>query len=272
MKRYFALLAILLVVLLISPVSSSAQPTDKVRFLQTVEVGKHVTHHLPRPTDLGDFASLEEWIKANYTIYLLADTLKHSTRGGQDAISFFTMSEDGRADHNVLVDTGDEFTLQTTSTIKPPQESVATADAGDMPENETSIKASLMATAAVSSSCATGSTWNSSLTPPGYQRNACNCVLYVRCLVPSFPSPATYLTEKLQHNNVSYPSMGWVAIMNYDYPYGHVGVIDGMWWAWQGYISNLNLSLNEANYYPCQVMTNRTGTPGTLHIVGYFRP
>jgi hypothetical protein len=44
------------------------QPTDRVRFLQTVAAGKHVTHHLPRPTDLGDFASLEEWIKANYTI------------------------------------------------------------------------------------------------------------------------------------------------------------------------------------------------------------
>jgi hypothetical protein len=125
------------------------------------------------------------------------------------------------------------------------------------------------------SSCATGSTWNSTLNPPGWEPNAWNCTSYVRCLIPSYPRPAYWYTEKLKTINWPYPGsplVGAVAIMNVGTPWGHVGVINGMWWVWQGYTANLYLSLNEANYTYHTVTYIRSGTVPQLRIVGYYRP
>lgn len=261
MKRHFALLAILLVVLFSFPVSSSAQPTDQVRFLQTVEAGKHVTHHLPRPSDLGDFASLEDWIKANYSTYLVPDSLKHNIQDGRDTISFFTVRDDGIFDHHTLFDTGEEFTLQTTSDLKVPGEDEANT-IGFTPKIQTS-KALPMAANVASSSCS---------------NYACLCAAYARCMVPSPRWPAgslSYYTEKLKAINWPYPGsplIGAVAVMQITMPFGHMGVINNMWWNWHGYTADLIVQLNEANYVSCTITTYRSGKIGDLHIVGYFRP
>ena len=252
MKRCFAPLAMVLAVLILLPTFAAAQVNFKA-----IAASKHFTRHAPRPTDLSDFASLDEWIKANYNTTLLAETIEHSFQDGREVISFFTTSENGLTDHHKLVDTGEGFTVETTSAIEPPGDAVESLAASlTLPQAETS-KFSPMAAVASTSSCS---------------QYACNCVNYARCTVPKYPTPAYWYTEKLKTINTYTPSVGAVAIMNYDQPYGHVGVINGQWWVWQGWVANMYLSLNEANFVSCKVTTSRSGTIPQLHIVGYYRP
>jgi hypothetical protein len=260
-------LAILLAVFFVFPVSSSAQPIDPVRNsaikadMKSAESGKHFTHSLPRPSDFGDFASLEDWIKANYTIYLVPDSITHGVQDGHDTTSFFTVGDDGIYDHHIFSDTGEGFVLQTTANLKVPGEG-ETNTLGFARESQNGKAIPMVATAA-SSSCG---------------QYACLCAAYARCIVPSLPSTSlSYYTEKLKAINWPYPgspSIGAVAVMQITMPFGHMGVINNMWWSWHGYTADLIVQLNEANYAPpgCRITYNRSGKPGDLHIVGYFRP
>jgi hypothetical protein len=108
--------------------------------------------------------------------------------------------------------------------------------------------------------------------PRGHTANKCNCVYSVRCLVPSYPSPATYYSQKVKSINASWPAVGSVAIIRINPPYGHVAEINNMWWNWTDYIANLNVPLSEANYRARQGTTTRRGTPANLQIVGYYLP
>lgn len=264
-SRSITTLAILAALLLASMGSAKAQ-VDGRGLSRTVEgriepdqmalaSGKHVTHHLRRPTDLGDFTSLEEWVKANYTTYLIPNSMTHAVQNGRDAISFITVGEDGIYDHHILYDADGEFVLQTTSDLKIPG---AGEDGPELDSGNRSSKTKSMVAAATSATSTCG----------GY---ACNCTLYARCLV-GFPSPATYYTEKVKAINWPYPNYPWygyVAVMNISPPYGHLGVVNGI-----GADPNWHtiVSLNEANYRACQITYTRNGTPASMRIVGYYRP
>ena len=254
-------LAMLLAVFSILGGSSVASAADESAKHQinpdvaaAISAGKHYTHNLPRPTDFSDFKSIDEWISANYLDTLIPDTLTHNIQDGQDAVSFFTRGDDGSYDHHILIDTGDGFTLKTTADLKVP-----------IPADD--ISKGLSAHAISGDQCAISSTLG---TP-----NKCDCVFYVRCRIPSYPRPAMYWTEKLKTINWPYPGspiIGAVAIMAYSLPFGHVGIINNMYWVWSGWSANLYLTLDEANFTPCTVTYNRSGTIPQLRIYGYYLP
>lgn len=98
----------------------------------------------------------------------------------------------------------------------------------------------------------------------------CNCVLFVRQLVPSFPSPATSIDQKKSHINSTIAAPGTVAIMtssNYDENLkvytGHVGFVES--------VDNDQITIIDSNFGSRQIR-RRTGTEDELNIVGYFDP
>lgn len=220
-------------------------------------ITKHKVLHLPRPTDYNDFASMEDWIGANYGPYLVLGSFEHGFENGAAVTSFITSSDDGVYDHHTLSEGSDGgFLLRTTADLNYPAEqgdilTTAAALAHDGFDNNASASRT-------ADSCSS--------------KYACNCTLYARCLVPSLPSPATYYTEKVKAINWPYPNLPWygyVAVMNISPPYGHLGIVNAL-----GRDANWNVivSLNEANYRACQVTYTRNGTPANLRIAGYYRP
>lgn len=226
-----------------------------------LEAGKHQTHRLSRPTDYIDYKSMEEWVKANYTTYLVIDSLKREIQDGRETVSFMTLADDGVYDHHSLSEASDgAFVLQTTADLPPPTEleknGIVTRD----------IQASKKWGGVVAATAIAAS-------GPSCSGYACNCTLYARCLVPSLPTPMTYYSEKIKHINSQSPSIGAVTIMNISPPFGHVGVVNGLWFNWHpNYTADTFIQLNEANYRACQVTINRSGTPSSMHVVGYYRP
>jgi hypothetical protein len=91
----------------------------------------------------------------------------------------------------------------------------------------------------------------------------CNCVLYAKSKVPSLPGGLWTLADKMKIVNSYIPLVGEVAIMNYAYPWGHVGIVVA--------VNGDKITIEEANFKRCEI-TRRTGTREELRILGYFRP
>lgn len=92
----------------------------------------------------------------------------------------------------------------------------------------------------------------------------CNCVLYARESVRSLPYNLHSTTDKHRIINSMFPRPGTVAIFSFN----HVAVVTGTQVDSDG---SIIVSINEANYKPCQIGTRR-GKLSDLQIVGFFDP
>ena len=91
----------------------------------------------------------------------------------------------------------------------------------------------------------------------------CNCVLWVRnCRASWLPTGMTYIWEKKSKMSTTNPSSGRVAVHDIYYPYGHVSYVKK--------VDGSKITIEEANYSSCKV-TNRTGKPSDMSIVGYIK-
>lgn len=93
---------------------------------------------------------------------------------------------------------------------------------------------------------------------------ACNCVLYARTLVPSLPRGLFTLQDKKNIINSYNPSQGSVAIIDSGQQWGHVAVVTSV-------NNDGTVTIQESNWGRCRI-GSRTGTPGDLRILGYYKP
>lgn len=198
----------------------------------------------------GSFSDLETWIAENYTEHLDIETVDQFTAGDFSGIAFRTLS-DGVADSYLAIDNGDEILLLSTSRL-------STTDP-DLTEDEALARQRRLGLEIATKATDTCDT----------PTNRCNCVFYARCRVPKLPYGMTTYSEKVSKINSSIPTVGSVAIMNIYPPYGHVAVVTAVNRNAAGNITTI--SVREANYQACKV-SNRTATPASMKVVGYFRP
>lgn len=205
----------------------------------------YAAHTFPRSED---FTTLEDWALNNYAEYLVDGSITSLATGEYPAISFRSLSETNPAhtEFNLLIDTGDSLVLLSSAPLK------ETPDFNSLDE------------AFGASGDLTGRT-----TTCDTATNRCNCVLYARCKVPSLPFGLTTYENKVAIINSYSPAVGYVAIMRVGLPYGHVAVVTGVTRDSRGNVTSI--SVNEANYSTCKI-TNRSGSPSTLKVTGYFRP
>jgi len=101
--------------------------------------------------------------------------------------------------------------------------------------------------------------------PCGTNANKYNCVYYARCKKPSLPYGLTTWASKLAIINTQNVSVGAVAIISTNSPYGHVAYVTGK----SGSGANAVITVRDGNWHAGYI-TQRTGTKAQLGIQGYF--
>lgn len=197
-------------------------------------------HRFPHPEGPME---LEEWAAKNFADDLIAGSLEDLQMGEFAVLAFLSRSESDTAgtEMNVLIDTGDALVLLTTAQLSAPWPAL------DVPAPDGEVD---------KASCATST-------------NACNCVLYARCRVPTLPYGLFTYDDKLAIKNASSPTVGSVAIMKTGLPYGHLGVVTAV--KRNGFGTVTSITISEANYSPCRIGSRR-GLPSALKVTGYFKP
>lgn len=92
----------------------------------------------------------------------------------------------------------------------------------------------------------------------------CNCVLFARQRVPALPSGLYNADDKRRIINSMFPRPGTVAVFSYN----HVAAVTNVQSDTDG---SLIVSIDEANYRPCQ-FGSRRGKMSELQIIGFFDP
>jgi len=92
-------------------------------------------------------------------------------------------------------------------------------------------------------------------------KNRFSCVLWAREKKPDLPFGLWTIGDKRGIINSCMPKIGAVAVMNTGLPFGHLGIV-------QGFNDDI-IIIHEANFKLGKI-TERSGTPAELKILGYF--
>jgi hypothetical protein len=222
---------------------------------------KWQVYSFPKPTG---FDSLATFVQENYGDALDQNTVSAVALDGRTGVSFWTVGQNSRQFNLVFEESDTTLVLMTSARLK---------SVGDLSEE---TLASTPATASNLGALKPAST----VMPPPFSTpcftsaNACNCVLYAKCLAPWLNPNQMDLTTffaKKRLINSQVPSIGAVAVIqvfsgNY-VANGHMAVVIAVNHNSAGHVTTVEIT--EAHWGGCGFDV-RIDTPANLHIVGYI--